>query len=246
LQDQLDQLEKAHSKACCRSNGLLPHGVIGDQVFSAHWGELEALTGEIHHQGVNSRNFEIELDGWRIYWRLPVGKNNGIVTYYHDEPKAGNKLTLWLQHLALCASDHSAKEGVLLYPAKTKVSMIKLARQDAPKAQALLSQLLWEYQKGLRDPLYFFPKSALAYYEKIQAGGDAKDAAKKAWYGNDYERGETTDLWHHYLYRSPDPFANEGFMSLAQKIFQPYHDALVKESKSQGKKKPGKKPPDAR
>ena len=254
LKDQFDQLEEAHSKACSRSKGLLPHGVIGDQIFSAHWEELQALSREIHHQGVGLWNFEFELDGWRIYGRLPIGKNNGIVTYHHDKPKAGNKLTLWLQHLALCASDHSAKEGVLLYLEKAKFNMIKLARQDAPKAKALLSQLLEEYQKGLRNPLCFFPKSALAYHENIQTGQDAKDAvekiaadaAKKTWHGNDHQRGESEDLWHRYLYRSPDPFADEGFMNLAQKIFQPYHEALVKENKNQGKQKPGKKPPDAR
>ena len=84
-------------------------------------------------------------------------------------------------------------------------------------AQALLSDLLKIYRRGLSQPLPFFPNTSWAF---VESGGQMNKAREKwdtAYAG--YE-GESDDPYNRLAMRgNADPLAEEAFPDLARRVF---------------------------
>src|SRR5207247_10083637 len=93
----------------------------------------------------------------------------------------------------------------------------------------LLQDLLELYCRGLRAPLPFFPKAALAFAEaqlnQSQTSGRGKSPLEKArmqWDGPEYPPGcgEKENAYFKLCFRNQDPLAGE-FAVLATRVFAP-------------------------
>jgi exodeoxyribonuclease V gamma subunit len=135
--------------------------------------------------------------------------------------KANDYLKLWLHHLAL---NTTAPEGVALqshWVAEDKDVILEPVENPALLLRALLD-LYWQ---GTRRLLHFFPKSALAYVEKLQqgkTGEEALRAARLAWEGSDFQSfpPESADTYYQLAFQDADPLDAE-FMDVAQRVFIP-------------------------
>jgi exodeoxyribonuclease V gamma subunit len=129
-------------------------------------------------------------------------------------------LTAWVRHLVWNAAQPGGKTVVIGWDKKKKQSEQTTLRPPR-QPEALLSQLLALYWRGLSEPLRLFPKTSYAFAEKDRAGKPGLEAALKQWEGDDrYGRGEGTDEYCALFFRHELPL-NDVFEMLATSVFGP-------------------------
>ena len=98
-------------------------------------------------------------------------------------------------------------------------------------AQALLAPWLGAYWQGLHQPLPLFPKSSLAYADKLAKGKppeQARKAAEEVWVGGYNRTGEGTNAYYRLAF--PQGVSFEGqFEHLSQVLLLPMLQALGEE-----------------
>ncbi|HCB12831.1 MAG TPA: exodeoxyribonuclease V subunit gamma, partial [Gammaproteobacteria bacterium] len=142
--------------------------------------------------------------------------------------KAADSLNLWLHHLALNAA---APEGAARQSHWVAEDQdILLDAVENPEAS--LRGLLDLYWQGSRRLLPFFPKSALAYVERLRKdkGNDpdkALWAAQRIWEGDEQRAGsaEREDAYYQLAFGDTGPL-DEEFTTLAITIFGPLFEAM--------------------
>ena len=184
-------------------------------VFAEQWRELSAepVLPPIAAQ------LELEVDGddWQLEIAWADLRPSGLLRQRYDEHRAGDMLSAWLQHLALCAL---APPGVA--PRTTLLARDGVFRL-APCADARLrlAELLTLYQRGLSQPVYFFPRSAWAY----AAEGENLAKARAAWLATPQRpHGESADPACRLVLRGwPDPLGAglAEFADCANAVFGP-------------------------
>ena len=87
-----------------------------------------------------------------------------------------------------------------------------------PEARDQLLQLLTLYRQGLREPLHFFPETALAWCAAKEEQRDAQ--ARQAWLGGFKQRGECEDPGYALALRGREPL-DEKFRALAATVYPP-------------------------
>lgn len=154
---------------------------------------------------------------WRIHAGFADLRPDGLVRHRYDALRARDRLEAWLPHLLLCADPAPGvaprttwlgrDEGFVLHPV------------DA--AREVLGALIALYDRGLREPLYFFPKSAWAYL----CDGESPARARAAWQANDRNPfGESADPAYRLALRGlRDPMGDgwDAFETCAKAVFAP-------------------------
>jgi exodeoxyribonuclease V gamma subunit len=208
--------------ALVRGAGLLPHGVVGDVALEAELAEVEGLVARLRaivpERGTPAAVVDVELGGFRVHGALVRSSLGGIVDFRPTSAKPGDRLGLWLRHLALaCVVDGGESRWLGLD------GTVVLRPVDEPRA--LLEDLLALYWEGLRRPLPFFPRSA---YAACDAKGDPLDAARKRWDppGTDFVDalpGESEDPYNALAFRGHDPIDAE-FLATARRVLVPLRE----------------------
>ncbi len=141
--------------------------------------------------------------------------------------KARSLISLWLDHLALCAAQQlSGSEVSRLFAPNT--SGFRFSRLDAGKARALLANYVELLQQGLDYPLPVFPDTSYAWAQEPDPE-IAMNKAMLAWKGGTYGTaipGEREDAYIRLALHNnmADPLIDILFQQCARRIYHPAID----------------------
>lgn len=219
------------------ATGELPHAAVGAceydrlQARARHFVELtdRFVAGE----ALPALDFELELAGCLLRGSVEGIFPAGAVIYRFARVRAKDYLRAWLHHLVL---NRVRPEN---YPTQTLLVGVETARegnwcgwrfQPVANSQEVLTSLVELYWQGLRQPLRFFPDSALAYVDKLlnskKTPDEAVKKAQETWDGGTGDggeriRGEKDDPYLDLCFGREDAPLNAEFQHLARAIFEP-------------------------
>jgi exodeoxyribonuclease V gamma subunit len=214
-----------------RANGALPHGQVGECVFVDAYERVERFAGRLGRVFPRRDGAPLELDlmlgEFRLTGRLTGMTQAGWVGYRLAKIKAGDYLKLWLHHLALNAIQ---EKGVRQSYWVAEDQLVTLEPLEQP--EMLLRGLLEAYWQGSRRLLHFFPKSGLAYVERLRKDKEPNPdkalwAARRAWEGEERRPGtaEREDAYYQLAFGDTDPL-NEEFTTLTMAVFGPLFEQI--------------------
>ncbi len=211
-------------EALLRAGGDLPHGAAAGVLLESEGARVAAFRAALAPLAAPPRpplEVDLTIGGLRLTGWVEGLTSAGRQAYRLGRCRAADLLGLWVRHLVL---NHLAPPGVA--PTSTLVTELKDKKSGwmpettllAPVADPLapLAALLAFYRTGCREPLPFFPETALYL---ARTGEDA--AQSEAWKGRiGGHRGER-DTWSiRTAFRGRSPLAPP-FAALALQVFEP-------------------------
>ncbi len=224
-EDSLTQREDSLERML--ASGMVAHGpaaqeqVLSFQSRHADWLQTLVEYGTAEHRPVP---VSVELGNYRLDGLVSgYFPGRGLMAYHAGKLNGGALTGLWLNHLALSASQcwQGGENGRLLTPDETRV----FEPVAADRARELLSGLCELYSEGIRQPLPVLPRCSLAW----ASSDDRARAAGKAWgtWHNRFGGGGDADdaylalvLQHH-----APPIDDPRFGELADQIYRSALDA---------------------
>jgi exodeoxyribonuclease V gamma subunit len=215
----LDGVDAPTIDALARAGTEYPQGRLGEVFLAGELQQLaafaQALRQDLAAPCVASveTTLEFDIDGRR--WQLTGGfgdlRAGGLVRHRYDDVRAGDYVAGWIQHLVLNALGvrdvtprttwHSRNGRYVLLP--------------VDDAHERLAELLTLYQRGLRAPLHFFPKSAWEYMKH----GENWGKARARWSDGKFpERNQTA---YRLALRGQDDPLDAEFDECARTLFEP-------------------------
>nr|MBZ4193359.1 hypothetical protein [Candidatus Contendobacter sp.] len=227
LELHLDRHPAAEMNTIVRAGGGLPHGQIGECVFTQAQERVVRFAGRLGRvlprRAGEPLVVDLPLGEFRLTGQIGGLTPHGWLGYRLAGMKANDYLNLWLHHLTLnaVAADGAARHSHWVAEDRE----VELAPVEG--ADAHLRMLLELYWQGLQRLQHFFPKSALTYVEtlrkdKNQDTDKALREARKTWEGSVYgdNRAERNDAYYQLAFRGTDPL-DEEFVELALTVFGP-------------------------
>ena len=205
-----------------------PAGAYAREALDRELVSLRAFAGQLQQHQAESclpaHAVDLSLDVAGHRWRLHGGfaelRPQGLVGSRYDDARHGDLLAAWLRHLLLNAQPPAGVAPTCL--ASTWIArdeVLRFGRVD--NALSHLRDLLALMDQGLRQPLYFFPKTAWRFV----TASDSRSEAGKAWRGSPmFPFGEGTDPWVRLALRGlPDPMAEafDDFRRLSHAVLDP-------------------------
>lgn len=217
-----------------RTNGALPHGQVGECVFAGALERVERFAGRLGPLFPRRQGAPLELDlsvgDFRLTGRLSGMTPDGWVGYRLAKIKAGDYLKLWLHHLVLHLVERDEDRPQKSYWV-AEDRLITLNPVEQPRA--LLQELLDHYWQGAQRVLHFFPRSALAYMERLRQDKEPNPdqalwAARRIWEGEERQPGiaERDNAYYQLAFGETDPL-DEEFIRLSQAVFGPLFAHLL-------------------
>ena len=210
---------------CARA--LLPPGSVGSQYYSEQSSAAEALysmTSRLLGTTVRDapRLIDLRVGAFTLTGCMDALYNGRLALLRPATLKPKDRLRAWIQHLAWCAACDPA-------PFPSILAGDGEAIQFAPQSAEPLAVLLEIYWRGLREPLPFFPMSALKFAESQGCKGQPPlERARAVWLGNLRAEGECKDPAFRLCFNggeaADDPL-NATFQDLALAICRPMLDA---------------------
>lgn len=161
--------------------------------------------------------FESGGQSWRVHAGFADLRAGGLVRHRYDALRARDMLEAWLHHLLLCADPAPGVELRTTWLARDETIVL----HPVGAAREALRTLVALYARGLREPLYFFPKSAWAYLGE----GENAARARSAWQASDRNPfAESADPAYRLALRGlPDPMGEgwDAFDACARAVFEP-------------------------
>jgi exodeoxyribonuclease V gamma subunit len=216
------------SLEAARARGLLAPGSPARLQLAKLWSESLEVARRVKPLVQNPADplpVHLELSsGWRIEGLLG-GRyaEGGLVRWRAGEARCAEWMELWIYQLAFAAMDAACPPAVLVHtPSKKVLSNSVLAPDSSAEALDLLTTLVSLFERGQREPLRFFPRSAWAFATALAGGEEA--ASKKAdaaWNGYGDTPGERQNEAISICFREdPDPLSAE-FRELSGSILSP-------------------------
>jgi len=218
-------------RALALAGSEVPAGAFGSRLLERELASLQhfatqlrKLTGE-PTLAPHSAAVELTIGGraWRVQAGFADLRASGLVRHRYDEARARDYLSAWLHHLLLCAKPRA---GVALRTTwQARDARFSLAACE--NAGDVLRDLLGLYERGLREPLSFFPKTAWAYL----TNGERVSAATGAWRSTpQHPFGEEADAAYRLALRGRPGPMGEGFADFhacAHAVFDPLLACIV-------------------
>jgi exodeoxyribonuclease V gamma subunit len=163
--------------------GRLPPGTTGEVLFD----ELERTVRVMWEQlDVGARredvSLELNLGDVLVHGRLTGVHERARVELTAAAASDKHKLSVWIRHLALCASDSEIKHTLLIartdVGGKRKVTSFRFG--PVADARARLTELVDLYRLGLCMPLPFLRHESSAYARALVAGEEPHKAMERA------------------------------------------------------------------
>ena len=216
-----------------KAEGRLPHGNIGDYLYmdmSADASEFVKIINK-YTQGNRFEPVEFSLDikpdnkKFNIYGSLDGLYDHGIVTIRYGKTRAKDFLKAWISHLVLCSLNDKKFSCKSFLVCKDSVWEFTPVEQSSEIIYDLISIFI----QGLSEPVKFFPESSLNYAKQLlqenKPPETALKSARRIWEGNDYQQGESADLYNRLCFgkaqtQTESPL-DEDFQSISKKIFTP-------------------------
>lgn len=217
VRERLARSDQAMIRARLRAAGDLPHGGFGDNA----WRDLAHMTDTLVtplepllRDPREAAEVELALGDFRLAGWLDGLHAAGCVRYRPARTKGRDLLALWLEHLVLNCL-RPAGCGLRSYQVATD-RVTCLAPVQDPQGELL--RLLTLFRQGQREPLHFFPETALAWCEATEEQRESK--AKTAWQGGYKRKGENDDPAYRLGLRGREPLDRQ-FRELAAAVFRP-------------------------
>ena len=182
VQHCLEGIELDESERLLRGRGELPLGQWGRHVLEEchHEAQGVASTTLARRGGAERQALELGLDagGRRICGTLGGLFPSGRVEHTFSQSAPKRLLSLWIRHLALCASG-VGEPSMLVTRVKDKGTRVDLYRPLAvSEARAYLDELVRLFIEGQARPLRFLPITSHAYASAL-GGAKKKGGPKK-------------------------------------------------------------------
>ena len=213
---------KEHCKYMAKYYNTVLSAILLCIVFSFSYGcKTQVISSKPH-------DVNLGIKGFTLRGRIKNVYPEGLVQYRYAVIKPGDRLRLWIYHLALNSLPDSPcpRKSILMGLSRKGGKNGWIAWEYPPIENSLhmLEGLLARYWTGLMRPLHFFPRSSWEYAEGIlnkdRSEDDALDRAKNVWIGNDYNPGEGGDSHYQLCFRDTDPLDFE-FMDASGEVFGP-------------------------
>jgi exodeoxyribonuclease V gamma subunit len=215
------------------ARGLLPHGSAASSEWYAVLSEYKDLFEGLHEfreMPSESKIIECSLDNERVL----SGEVNqfypglGLMHYSASKSiKARALISLWLNHLALCASEQlpASQSSRLLTPGS---GGFRFGWLDAIEARTLLADYTDLLLQGLGFPLPVFPESSYAWALETEPEV-AMNKAMRAWNGSAFASGIPGECNDAYIRlalhnNTADPLNDTLFQQCALRIYRPAID----------------------
>lgn len=216
-----------------RARAMLPSGPLGERQLAAIRAQVLPFATALRRWKdgePQSRPFELDLDGVRLYGHLDRLYPHGALRIRLDELHGPAQISHGLDWLVLCALDD--QRGLAQLAQWDEGPAVRM-RDPIPAAQArsALRALLDLRREGLREPLPLQPRSAWLWYSapRDDDAGEAAawKAAREQWFGSDRSWGEVDSAAVQLALRGRDPFLDDAdgvrYRALATRLF----DAVV-------------------
>ncbi len=215
----------ASARALALAGTEVPAGAFGRHFLDRELAGLERFAGQLNAltaepvRAPHAARVELASDGrtWCLHAGFADLRASGLVRHRYDAVRARDMLDAWLHHLLLCADPPPGVAPRTTWLARD--AQVVLHPVDA--AHETLRALVALYARGLREPLYFFPKSAWAYMKN----GESAAKARSAWQASDRNPfGESSDAAYRLALRAlPDPMGEgwDAFDACARAVFTP-------------------------
>ncbi|MBO0732367.1 MAG: exodeoxyribonuclease V subunit gamma, partial [Acidimicrobiaceae bacterium] len=191
LQARLAGTDPDRAVAAERARGLLPPGLLADQVLDDVQGEVDHLAGAVAALGfqpgpADSLDIHLDLPGGRSLIGTVANRRRGAIllcTYSRLAPK--HRLAAWVRFLALSAARPELDATVLTVGRGRSGQPPQVARLDQLAATAdqrriralqELAIVVDLYDRGLREPLPLFCVTSAAWAEARHANKDTDSA----------------------------------------------------------------------
>ncbi|MBW1822517.1 MAG: hypothetical protein JRI92_12320, partial [Deltaproteobacteria bacterium] len=224
LKNRLSGLELDDMLPVQRATGTLPHGNIGKVSYHEMSSDAEIFANKIENitegKKLNSLDIDYEIAGFKITGKMSDIYEQGLIIFRYATVKPKDYLRAWIYHLLLCTIGDSrcAQKTTLLG------SNLVYEFDPVQNSEEMLEYLLQVYWKGLSEPVHFFPATSYRYVHlllvKEKAEYYALGNARKTWDGNDFNPGESNDLYLDLCFRKTDPLDDE-FESISTEVYRP-------------------------
>lgn len=193
-----DSLEASTTKA--KARGLLAPGTVARLQLGRLWSESAPVAERVRplvRQPLEPLPVHLNLrNGWQLEGLL-TGRygEGGFVSWRAGTARCEQWMLLWIQQLALAAGHH-CPPAVLVHGVSDKtVSNAVSPPGSSEEALGVLEALVSVYERGQREALRFFPRSAWAYVEALLAKGEEEGIkkAEAAWKGSERVPGDCND-----------------------------------------------------
>ncbi len=219
--------------------GKLPPGTPGRVVFEDLENTIRSMLAEVDVGG--------PLPNLRLAIDTPHGRIVGTLSSLYEHARVEltaatlapkHKLSAWIRHLALCASDGPCQETLLVGKPEKGGGVATVAMGPVQRAKELLGQLLVLYKLGQQMPLPFIvaksSKYAEAYVDKKDEAvclAKAKDGESRPGFTDSAERYQR-QVWSEQELEELEHLVARGvegqvdFVSVAQTVLVPMLEHL--------------------
>lgn len=227
--DYLNQVET--STQHLSAEGLLPHGPAANSCITSLSNAQESLLQQLqpyYGKKAEFRNITLSFDS-NIELSGSVGHyypEQGLMEFTSSKMQGKHFLSLWVKHLAMCASKQFNKDetSCLISSDQTLV----FTPVEAEQAQEQLAEYVHLFQQGNQVPLAIFPAASYAFAKSLAKKDDiekAIGAAYKAWQSNGWGNYSADDLDDAYVQLAlrnnlQNPLTTEQFAEHAQTLYQ--------------------------
>ncbi len=204
-----------------QAQACLPHGILSEIDYAKAQNELAPFLDDL--QGYvgktpQSKNINLQLaNGVQLSGQINLYyPGQGVLHCSPSKIKSNHLMSLWVDHLCLCASGfYAATESSYL---QCKDTSLQLKTLSVEKSTALLNNYLNAYYEGQLRPLPVFPGASYAWATEKNTEKAAKKAIN-AWNGVEIrnipgDRHDTYIRLVHYGFTG-DPFSHEEFPELS-------------------------------
>lgn len=214
-------------KPILKAAGRLPHGNIGEFHWCRLGLEVQDFIKKFKAYDDSGRqaalDIDLEIGGFQLHGRITPLNDLGYVQMRYARQRASDLLRAWIHHLIFCLAPNAAGSRASYLICKGSALRFDPVNRPAPILQGLLEI----YQRGLTEPVHFFPRTSLVYAEQVlQKSASEKTAvyrAQKKWRGSDYAgnpAGESRNPYMDLCFRHLDPL-DEDFKQIAVQVFEP-------------------------
>ncbi len=210
-----------------RARGHLPHGKVGDQIFSQMQCRAAAMAQRVQEfddgAAVHPLDVDILLGGQHLVGHLHGVSPGGLLVYTTDRFYPYLLLKHWIRHLLLNAIGAPGVMPLTRLLEGERTGCYRPVEQAASELESLVHY----YQQGMLAPLAFSPGTAWSYQEQLQQGDEEKalKAARQRWLGGQVQQGEL-DKPYHRLFWPNRPALDRRFFETSDDILQPLMDHL--------------------
>lgn len=194
-----------------RARALLPSGALGERAFETLQVQTrpyaQALREWLGGQALESRRYDVEIDGVRLHGRVRDRLPQGLVRLRTGPLNGPAAIRHGLDWLLANASGDALPLVQFHDEGEQGVGPHVLPALPVPQAIAALRALLQLRHRGLQAPLPFGPYTGWAVYTASEEKQRTEGA--KRWHGSERSWGESHGEALQLALRGVDPFADD-------------------------------------